>query len=590
MNSLLIPALYVLAGICICSALHHWLIAWQPPVNRTHLLFGLTCFGVALYVIFKTLAYQSDTAETLVEMRRMEGSIAVAIFVSLAWFVADYTDVYPRRFLIGLSLFMGLVFCVNLTLPQGIVFSEMPELRHITLPWGEKVADVRAQSGGIWFKLGWIGILSAVIFCISACIRQYKLGARQRAMTLGLALSLFLGFVLSNHAVNFGWLNFAHTAEFGFIALVSVMSTGLSRELRDSGRRMKDILNNVPALVYMKDTEGRYLMVNKTYEKTLQISEDELIGKSDFDVFPAPQAEALRLNDRRALEARALQEFEEVVGRFGTERTYRSLKFPLFDPYNQPYAVCGVSTDVTEVRKAEEEVHHIRNQLRRADRVAHTGALSTSIAHELNQPLAAILGNAQAGIRLLAAPSPDLREIREILDDIVRDDKRASAVISSLLAMARRHEAERKPINLSEVIEEVFNLIQVELSARGITSKFDLKPETVIIADRVQIQQILLNLAINSIDAMNGVPPDHRYLHVAVAETDDKVNIIFRDTGVGIAKNEAEKVFEPFFTTKNNGTGMGLAICRSIVEAHDGQIQLEPNPDPGTTFKITLPR
>jgi PAS domain-containing protein len=224
------------------------------------------------------------------------------LFPALAWFVADYTRVRPKRFLTGLSLFFALIFTVNLALPYGVNFTQLPEFRSITLPWGEQVADLRPHNGA-WFNAGWAGMLTTLAFCIVACVQQYRRGARRRATTLALALGIFLVFLLTNQAVNHGLLKFTRTAEFGFIALVIVMSLGLSRELRDSGRRMKDVLDNVPAIVFMKDPGGRYLLVNRAFEQGLQISSDAVAGKTDYEIFPAALADALRVNDQRVLES-----------------------------------------------------------------------------------------------------------------------------------------------------------------------------------------------------------------------------------------------------------------------------------------------
>ncbi len=589
MNNFLLNALYVLSGVCACAALHHGFIAWRRPLDRMHLLFAATCLAIALYVIVKALGYQATSAEVVVEMRRWEAATAALLFPALAWFVADYTRVRPKRFLTGLSLFFALMFAVNLALPYGVNFTGLPELRSITLPWGEQVTDLRPHHYGVWFNIGWAGMLTTFAFCTFACARQYRRGARQRAMTLSIALGIFLAFVLTNQAVNHGLLKFTHTAEFGFIALVIVMSLGLSRELRDSGRRMKDVLDNVPALVTMKDPGGRYLLVNRAFEHALRISSDAVVGKTDYEIFPAALADTLRVNDRRVLESRMILEVDEVIEQEGRARSYRSLKFPLFDPFGEPYAVCGVSTDVTETLKAGEEMRQLRGQLWHADRVARTGALSASLAHELNQPLAAVLSNAQAGLRLLAVTNPDLREIREILDDIVRDDKRASAVISSLLAMARRQESARSRIDLGEALQEVLKLLHSELAQQQVDVSVDLKPRCMVVADKVQIQQLALNLAMNAIEAMKSTGAGRRNLQFSVAAAGDLARISVSDSGPGITEQDREAVFEPFYTTKTNGTGMGLSVCRAIVEAHGGMIWLEPNAQTGVNAIITLP-
>lgn len=591
MSGFLLPALYGLSGICVYAALHHGLIAFRRPVERTHLWFALSCLGVALYIIAKASAYQADSAQALVAMRRWEISFAMVFLAILPWFVAEYTTLRPRWLLAGVSVFFTAVFAANLVLPYGLGFVELPDFQHVTLPWGEQVADLRVHRRGGWFIAAWLGLLLVFAYSILACVRQYRRGAYRRALTLALALGLFLAFVLFNQVVNFGLVNFIHTAEFGFIALVLIMSLSLTRELREREWRMRAVLDNVQALVYMKDQNGRYLMINRRYEEQFHVTNAAVAGKTDYELFPAPQAEAHRANDRRVVEDRRPLEFEEVADKDGNPRTYVSLKFPLLDQDRIPYAVCGVSTDVTESRKAEQELHSLRRQVWLADRVARTGLLSASIAHELNQPLAAILSNAQAALRFLVRDKPDLQEIREILEDIVRDDKRAGMVITGLRGMLRQQETERTGIDISETLHEMLGPLRSELIGRQVEVSTDFAPDCVVRADKGQIQQVVLNLVMNGVEAMGEQPEATRRLQLVVAPTPDgTVRTAVRDSGMGIPKDGINKVFEAFHTTKPLGMGMGLAVSRSIVESHGGTIWVEPNEDHGVTFYFTLPR
>lgn len=440
MSAVLLTSLYVLAGVCAYAGLQHGLIAWRRPLplERTHLLFSLLCPGVVWYVLAKAGAYQANSPQGLVELRRWEVSAGVVVLALLPWFVAEYTGMRPIWPAAGLSAFMLLMLAANLALPYGLGFVELPPLERLTLPWGEEVTDLRVYKRSAWHHGGWVGILAILVYSCVACAYQYRLGARRRALVLLVGIGLFFAFTLFNQVVNFGLVRFAHTAEFGFLSLVVVMNQGLIQELRESELQVRAVLDNVPAVIYLKDMEGRYLFINRHYEDLFHVTNAAMAGKTDYHLFPTAQADAVRENDRLVLQSQASLKFQESAERNGEVRSYASLKFPLLHGDGTPYGTGGVSTDITAQRKADEEMRRLRRQVWHADRVARTGALTASLAHELNQPLAAILSNAQAGLRFLARGNSDIEEVRGILEDIVRDDKRAAAVISGLRAMVRR--------------------------------------------------------------------------------------------------------------------------------------------------------
>lgn len=590
MNGILAPVLYGLSGICAYAALNHALAAWRRPTDRAQLLFTGMCVAVGLYVVAKAGAYQTDTAQELVAARRLELSFALVFLAALPWFIAEYTAVRPRWLLAGLSTLMAAVFVANLTLPYGISFVEFPEVQRLTLPWGEQVTDLRVHQRGAWQNAGWLGIFVIFGYGIFACVQQYRRGAHRMALTLSCGLGLFIGLTLFNLIVNLGLVRFTHTAEFGFIGLVVVMSLGLTRELRERERRLQAIIDNVASVVYVKDLHGRYLLINRPFEALLKLSNASIVGKTDLDLFPQAQAEANRANDRKVIATGRALEFEEVVNFDGRAHTFSSIKFPLLDADGLPYAICGASTDISGQRESQKEMRAMRENVWHADRVARVGALSASLAHELNQPLAAVLSNAQAALRFLDSGKADLQEIRAILEDIARDDKRAAAVISSLRAMVRRQERGREHLDLSDIIREMLDILHGELLAGQVETTTNLQGGCVVLADKGQIQQVVLNLVMNAVEAMAGRPTDERRLHISVSRTDkDVAQIVVRDSGEGVAKDEMDKVFDAFRSTKPQGTGMGLAVCRSIVESHGGSIWLESNDDLGVSALLTLP-
>ena len=251
----------------------------------------------------------------------------------------------------------------------------------------------------------------------------------------------------------------------------------------------------------------------------------------------------------------------------------------------------GVIQDVTERKAVELEARRTQNELVHATRMSMLGELAASLAHELNQPLAAILSNAQAARRFLAAPDPDMQEIREILNDIVRDDKRAGDVIHHMRAMVQKKGAvEAELLDFNKLVGDTAKLVHSEMVGRNVGLELDLAPELpAILAGRVEMQQVLLNLMVNAMDAMRDQPADCRQLRIQTSAADGRVRVALRDRGHGIPENAMADIFRPFFTTKTHGLGMGLSISRSMVEAHGGKLWAENAPDGGAIFWIEMP-
>jgi signal transduction histidine kinase len=241
--------------------------------------------------------------------------------------------------------------------------------------------------------------------------------------------------------------------------------------------------------------------------------------------------------------------------------------------------------------RAELKESQLRDTLTSAARVSLMGELAASITHEVNQPLCAIVSNAQTMQRLLAKTASDLETLREIVTDIIHDGERASAIIARTRRMFRHAREEFVPLDVNVIIREMEALTRNEMAHRNVRVRLVLSPGLPAVrGDRVQLQQVLLNLMTNGADAMGAIPSERRELQVASYRDEGRVILSVRDAGVGIASGEEEKLFETFFTTKSGGMGMGLAVSKSIVESHDGLIWAENNSGPGATFKVALPQ
>ena len=268
-----------------------------------------------------------------------------------------------------------------------------------------------------------------------------------------------------------------------------------------------------------------------------------------------------------------------------TERDWAEEVLPRFR------LVADIFSNALSRMRGELEAQRLRRDLTHVGRVVTMGELTASMAHELNQPLTAILSNAQAAQRLLSGGHADEVELKEILSDIVEDDKRAGEIIRRLRSLLKKDEIQRAPLDVNEVIEEVARLVQSDALIRNVPIAVELSEGLPSVsADRVQLQQVVLNLIMNGLEAMSGSGLVDRGLLITSRRQDDgAVRVSVRDHGKGIPEDALPRIFAPFLTTKSSGLGMGLSIARSIVEAHGGRLSAENDPGGGAIFAFTLP-
>jgi signal transduction histidine kinase/integral membrane sensor domain MASE1 len=261
-------------------------------------------------------------------------------------------------------------------------------------------------------------------------------------------------------------------------------------------------------------------------------------------------------------------------------------------PLNRPEGGAVLTrADITELRRAEMEAERSRQELAHVSRVSTVGEMTASLAHQLNQPLAAIMTNAQAGTRILDSARPDIDEIRAILIDIVKDDRRASDVIQRLRELLRKGQLEMTKVNLTSAIRDVVDLVSSEAIIRNIAVSLEFDDEAVFVrGDRVQLQQVILNLLHNAMEAMSTSVDGVRRIVINCRQGDgQQVLVTVRDSGPGVRPGTEEAIFEPFYTTKSSGMGMGLSIVRSILEAHGGAIHAANDPVRGAVFEFLIP-
>ena len=351
MNNFIVPGIFLLSGICAYAALTHLAAGLRRPPDRVHLLFAAMSVSMALFGVANGLGYQATTVADATLALKWNVGIAALFFVLFPWFVAEYTGVRPKRLLAAYSVLLAGLFVVNLVLPFSLQYQEIHGIERLRLPWGEMV-NLPVGRASAWFATALAMVLLAYGFAFYALGKLYRRGRRRAALIMMFALGLSLLASIQGILVRLGVLQFIHLGPFGYLSMVVVMSMALNHELRQAGRRMRTILDRVPAVVYMKDLDGRYLFINRHYEVLFHVDNRRMLGRTDEEVFPAEQAQTFRANDRMVLDSGRPQEFIEVASRDGAPHTYKSLKFPVFNG-GALYAVGGVSIDVTEQKQAE---------------------------------------------------------------------------------------------------------------------------------------------------------------------------------------------------------------------------------------------
>ena len=355
--------------------------------------------------------------------------------------------------------------------------------------------------------------------------------------------------------------------------------------LRQSEERNRAILRAIPDWMFVMSSDGVYLDYHVKNPKALVAPPEAFLGKSMHEVLPSWLADTYA----RAFE-RALATNEPELVEYSLEEHHERRFYEARIVRADGDRLLCIVRDITDRKRAELDAAAQRHELAHLNRVMILAEQSGALAHELSQPLAAILTNAQAARRLLDQSPLDLDELRAALDDVIKNDKRAGTVIHRLRELLKKSNAVLQPVDLNEVTREVLDLTHSDLLLRRMPITTALSPEIPpVLGDRVQLQQVILNLVLNACDAMSAVAPAEREITLTTVVDDGFVEIAVADRGVGIPDDLLDSVFDPFVTHRPQGLGLGLTISRSIVLAHRGRIQAENNADRGATFRCFLP-
>jgi len=307
-------------------------------------------------------------------------------------------------------------------------------------------------------------------------------------------------------------------------------------------------------------------------------------------VHPDDRARVQRTIDRASLDHNDFEHGYRLLLPDGAVKYVHARAYAVTDASDDTEFI-GAVTDITARRRAEAELHEAQANLAHVTRVTALGELVASIAHEVNQPLAAVVTNAAACLRWLDRSAPDLNEARGAVRSIINDGNRAGEVIQRVRALVNKTTDQKAPLDINEAINEAISLLQHELLSHRVSLQLELAPDLpLVLADRVQLQQVILNLIINGIEAMQPVTDRPRELVIRSRQDEARqILVSVSDCGVGIATENAGQLFDAFFTTKSGGMGMGLSICRSIIEAHRGHLTAAGNAGHGATFQFTVP-
>ena len=369
------------------------------------------------------------------------------------------------------------------------------------------------------------------------------------------------------------------------------------RALRESEERLRTLIEHSPEAIYLKDLEGRYLVANGEYRTWYDVAQEQVIGKKASDFLPPDLAAMVMAHDEEVFSRKQECRWElDIPHADGSVHTHIQVKFPMFDAKGNLYGLGCVSTDISDIKHAHEAARVLQVELAHAGRLSTMGEMAASFAHELNQPLAAIGNFAAGSLRRLQGTQGDPALVIPALERICEQAHRAGSIIRNIRLFVGKKDAQRIDGELAEI-----DLNQAIRGAAGLVGNEALQNKTVlrlnlssvfppVRGDTIQVQQVIVNLARNAIEAMREAESPQRDLIIRTGVSPDgDAEVRVLDSGPGIPDEILANLFEPFFTTKTSGMGMGLSICRSIIESHDGKLTASNRTQGGAEFKIVLP-
>ena len=602
----------MMAAASVTLGFIHLVVWFKQRSHHANLTFFALASSVAVFSGIELAMVGAQTpAEHALWLRWAHVPIA-AIVVLIVLFVRQYFGAGRIWLAWSAVAFRLLTVLLDFTTGVNVNFQEVTGLQRSRF-LGELVSSPIGTLNA-WQIVAQIANLLLVAFVVDASVTLWRRGdpaSRRRATVVGGAILacvvLVVGFAV---LILSGAVRAPTIMTPGFFVVVVAMGYELSwdllvaqrtaaqlrhseSELQSSGERFRAVVEAAPNAMLLVDDRGQVSLANAQAEALFGLRRDALVGSNVERLVPQRVRmahEAYRRGFAAELQPRAmgLGRDTHALRSDGSEVPVDVYLTPMRGA--EPSMILVSIIDISERRLNERRAATQRDEIAHLSRVAMLGELSGSLAHELNQPLAAILSNAQAAQRLLARDPPQIQTVTEILADIVSSDRRAGAVIERLRSMLRKEDVKHALLDLNDVAEESLRLMHSDLLDRRVSvdTSFaqNLPPVS---GDRVQLQQVMLNLLINGCDAVAGRGRE-AHLQVSSRVTErGSVAIAISDNGDGIAPQDVERIFEPFVTSKSHGIGLGLAICRSIIEAHGGRLWASNTAPRGATMEFELP-
>jgi two-component system sensor kinase FixL len=590
------------ASACLTTALIYFFIWWRHRGSWAYLLFAVAAFATAAFA-FCDLAemHAQSPAQYGAAVRWAQFSLW-AVIVSLAGFVWLYLRAGRLWLLLTVVGLRTMAVLLNFLTGPDLNYRQISSLSHIQF-LGESVAIAKGVPNP-WQFVGQVSIYALIVFVADAAITVWRRGDPRRALFVGGSIVFFLTTSTAQATLIFwGHVQWPVLASLLFLGIIAAMNYELGGEvlravqlagdLRASEQQITLAAEAASLGFWSRELTRNEIWGSDRWRALLGFAKAQRVYYEDFSARVHPDdREAMRRTLAEAIDGDGRYQAEyRVLLPDGTMRWLASQGRVEFTHDGKPARLQGVVLDITQRKQAELEVLEHRTEVARLLRAASLGELSSALAHELNQPLAAILYNAQAAQLFLARGTSDLEEIRHILGDIVTDNQRASEVIRRLRALLTKGEFQPQLLDANQLIQEVLKLMDHDLAARKVGVVTQFSPDLPSIrGDRVQLQQVLINLILNAGDAMSQPPQSVRTLTLGSCRvTGAGVEISVADTGSGIPPGGEEKIFEPYHTTKPQGLGLGLSLSRSIVFAHGGRLWAENLATGGAVFHCTIP-
>jgi two-component system sensor kinase FixL len=589
------------ASSCLTLALICGFIWWRQRDARAHLLFAVAAVSTATLACSDLAAMHAQSAAQFDAAVRWAHLSAWFIILALAGFVRLYLRAGRTWLLWTVCALRTISLFLNFATGENLNYRALPSLGHVQI-LGEVVSVAQSQSN-LWMLVGHLSLLALLIFVVDAAISVWRRGDRRTAVIVGGSIVLFLA-AGTGQLLMIVWANapWPPTPSLFFLGIIVAMGYELGSEalraaqlaqaLHSSEQRMTLAAEAGNMGFWSRDASRNEFWATDQWRLLFGFASAERPGIDEV-------LQRLHPDDRETAQ-HAFASASEGDGRYQAEyrlllpdgqiRWIASRGRVELNNRGQAVRMQGVSLDITQRKQAELEAHRHRGEIAHLLRVANLGELSSSLAHELKQPLTAIMHNAQAAQMYLAKDNCDLHVIREILGDIVTDDERAAEVIDRMRTLLKKGDFHPQPLAVNELIQSVLKLLHYELMTRAIRVVTDLGAALPPIrGDRVQLQQVLINLILNAADAMSSTAGGVRLLTLCTRANEiDEVAISVADTGDGIPPGCEEKIFESYYTTKPQGLGLGLSLSRSIVLAHGGCIWAEKRLSSGATIHFTV--